>query len=410
MPKPLHIALAKDRLQMVEDAIEANIFYHNQLTHPTYVKKYFPIKLGENELQYKSRPKISVPITQGIIDRIINILLKTMKITSESIEIQEIINELYTKANFREQIRSILVNTIVTGNNLTVIIPGWKIPQIILWQGEYVLNLGNQFGYCYTIDKERGAIPVTNSTIEKDIIVVFIDEFMYGDLLHNFGINPSILTKNIDLYINNLYGKPFSLRFKDMVVDYNKVRSSENYQIIDLPTIWLTTANINDPYNPIQLQPGTITSVGKDGDLKQAARQVNIDPEEKYLETLERKISAVSQVPGELSGLKAVGQIPSGVALQILFEPLVEIVERFSSALLPKIVEITDLAIKMYYLSNEKMYPIDTELRIDLNKDIYPEAKNDTIDRVLLLLEKGIIDLEQAKRMIDPVVDIDGIE
>jgi hypothetical protein len=392
-----------------QDGFEGYVFYNNKLATPLFIKKYFPKTDGESESQYNRRPKISVPITTSIIDRIVNILNSHTVISVDNTEAQDKMDYLYLKLDLQEFIRDMLVNMLSTGNNLSVIRKGLDTPEIENWDGTYVnfdlINYGIN-GYEYTY-KDGVIVPVLNSDVKEDEIRrVFIDDYLFGDIVHNLGFNPSVAIKSIDKYTSGKYGKPYPLRFGDLAVEFNHIISQMSKSIKILQNIWTSNLSVDNPEMPIRLDPDTVVFLGPNGILQQAARELDLSEEVRLLEILEHHISKSSQVPAELVGLRDAGKLPSGIALQILLQPLVELMDRLRPLFHKKVVELSEKLIKMQYLIEGKPFPKNLNVTVKSDESIFPTDRKERIDEVVLLKREGLIDDITAKLLLEPVLGV----
>lgn len=392
-----------------EEGQKGRVFYQNLLASPEYTRKYFPITTGETDSEYLRRPKISIPISSSIVDRITNILFQGAVITSTQAA-QERLDELIIDLNLMEFIRDMITNTIVTGQNLALLraIDGKDNMQVVSlenWDGPWIWLKGSLSGYEYTM-RDNLMVPVLSSDV-KNSTVVLVDDMMFGNIKHNLPFTPSVLTKNIDKYDDGVWGKSYIARFSDMVVEYNQIVSQISKSIKVLQNIWTTNRDVDNPDNPIRLSPDRINFLGETGVLQQAVRNLDLNEEREYLNILEHQISRTSQVPAELAGLKDAGKLPSGIALQILLQPLVEITERYRNIFIPAIEDLCYKVLYMDYVVRGETPPRGLEVNVQTNNAIFAEDKKEVIDNVVLLKKEGLISLEQAQLLLEPILGID---
>lgn len=392
---------------MRQEGQEGKIFYQNLLATSTYSKKYFPPTPGETDGEYQRRPKVAIPITSSIIDRITNILLQGATITTSSEESQKRMDNLATDLNLAEFIRTMVTNTIVTGNNLAVIRIVNNEIKLEHWDGTWVWINDELSGYEYTT-RDGLMVPVLSSDIkEEKRTKVVIDDVQFGGVKHNLPYNPSTLTKNIDRYDDDNFGKSYVMRFNDMVVEYNHIVSQISKSIKVLQNVWVSNRDVDNPENPIRLSPDRVNFLGVDGTLEQAIRNLNLTEEREYLEILEHQISRASQVPAELAGLKDAGKLPSGIALQLLLQPLTELVERYRNLFVPAIEEFSLKVLSTDYIIENKPIPTDLQVDVQVNTSILPEDRKDRIAEIITLKNEGLITTEQAQLLLEPVLDLD---
>lgn len=383
------------------------VFYQNLLATPTYTKIYFPATAGETDSEYIRRPKIAVPISSSIIDRITNILMQGAVITTSSDESQQRMDKIATDLNLAEFLRDMITNAIVTGNNLSLIRIVENEMKLENWDGPWVWMKDGLVGYEYTT-RNSLMVPVLSSDVKEDNrTVVIIDDLMFGNVKHNLPFNPSTLVKNIDKYDDGVWGKSFVMRFNDMVVEYNHIVSQISKAIKVLQNVWITNRDVDNPENPIRLSPDRINFLGQEGTLEQAIRQLNLTEEREYLNILEHQISRASQVPAELAGLKDVGKLPSGVALQILLQPLVELTERMKNVFVPALEDFSYKVLATDYIIDGQNIPTGLEVDVHTNDAILPEDRNQQIAEIVTLKKEGLITPEQAQLLLEPILGID---
>jgi hypothetical protein len=388
------------------DAAEGKLFYDNLLNNAQYVKKYFPASPGETSEEYIRRPKIAVPITSSIVDRIVNILNFKTVITANNKEAQDKLDTVSISVKLSEFIRDVMVNTLNTGNNLSVLRIVDRKVSLENWDGTYVWMNGDLSGYEYTL-RDDLIVPVLSPEVKEDKIVrVIIDEYVFGNIAHGLPFTPSVLTKNVDKYEDG-WGKSYPMRYADLIVEYNHIISQISKSIKVLQNVWVTNRDVDNPENPIRLSPDRINFLGVDGTLEQAIRNLNLKEEKDYLDILEHQISRASQVPAELAGLKDVGKLPSGIALQILLQPLVELIERLRTIFNPMIEQLALKLVLMQYIAEGKTPPSNLETTVQTNQSIFPEDRTAIINEVILLKKEGLINDEQARLLLEPIIGLD---
>ncbi len=388
---------------------EGKILYDDNLTSPDNLSTYFPKRAGESAMEYALRPKISVPITPSIINRIVNILNFQTSITTDNEEVQEVLNILLEDLNLIEYFRDISVNTLVTGNNLSVIrLNEENQTSVENWDGRFVWqdNKSKLQGYEYTIVEDL-MVPVYSDEVkEEDRTIIVIDERVFGATAHNLPFNPSTLSRNIDKYDDRRWGKSFIMRFDVMALEFNDIASQISKSIKILQNVFISNRETDNPERPLRLAPDRINFVGDGGTLEMLVRNLDLSEERNYLEILEGQISRASQVPSELSGLRLVGKLPSGIALALMLMPLTELLGRFRSLFEKTIIEVMNKVISIDYLKQGKSVP-EYELIVEQNENIFPEDRGDKIDEIILLHKEGLLPIEQEKQLLEPILDIE---
>ena len=111
-------------------------------------------------------------------------------------------------------------------------------------------------------------------------------------------------------------------------------------------------------------------------------------------------------MPAELSlGLLSVGKLPSGIALQLLLQPMTELLGRYRDLFEDMIEELVSKTISMEYMLQGKAIP-EFELEIETNETIFPEDKEKQIAEIVLLHKEGLLPKEQAQQLLEPILDI----
>jgi len=395
LPQPLAL--------MRQDAVESELFYRNRLADKQFQKKYFPIGLGSST--YDQRPKLAFPFTNMLIERLVNLIHFGQKITIDNQAVQKKIDELYENLNFSQFSRDILLNTLVGGNNLSVIrivdgkilLENWKAPYL-RWE--------SSTSFRYEFESKDGLmfpIITTAGLKEENITSVLIDSTTFGEVVTGFDFPLAVWTRNCDRYEEPQYGQPYTNRFKDLNVRYNQVASDMLYSLLMLRNVWVTNASFEQTLNPIRLDVDRINFLGQGIELKQVTRELNLEEDRQMLATLRENIFNSAQVPPSMIDLDdaGVGKIPSGVALQIVFQPLAELVTRLRETYSKTIIDLTKKIIRI--LNNNGDYQVN----LILNKHILPQDRDAEINQILNLMDKNILTIEQVRQLIAPLMDID---
>lgn len=389
-----------DIYEIRQNSITSQIFYNNELTCPDNIGKFFPKQMGENAINYKNRPKISVPITSAILNRIANFTLKGLNVTSTDSSV----NSYIQNGERLEDARNIFVNSMVNGTQAIVYKINPFTNKLVLeqWGAEYLdidPNFSNaiilEYIYC-TEDMEIEPILCEDEKLEDDEILmrIVIDEMVMGGIQHNMPFAPFTLMKSLDFYPEMVqYSKPFPMRFEKLVMEYNKILSQIVKNTTILQNVWqVKGVQFENPQSPLRLDADTINYLPDGASLEQVLR--NLDNKEEYnlLRTFKENISEASQVPSQLIGLEDVGKIPSGVALQLLFSPLTELVGRFR----PRLTKvIKDIIQKSYYIEQGTLINTDS-INVSYSNNIVPTDKTVDIALVKMAIETGLINNEVA--------------
>lgn len=356
-------------------AVEGEVLYNNKLTSPEHVKNYFPPIPGENTNEYKNRPKISVPLTRNIIERIINFTLKGANVPSE--------------------LRDALRQSLITGGCVSllklsednkIVIENWG-------QQWYTIYDNSTITIDYELEEDEDELcPLLDEKEynEDEATHIIVDDTIYDNAQHNLPFSPFSIIRNIDSCRTLGYRMPFPERFRGLVVEYNQILSKISKDIKVLSNVWVTNTQFQNPDNPLRLDSGVINYLPVDGKLEQVIRNLDLKEEHIYLSTLTKNIAEASQVPSHVIGMEDVGKIPSGVALQLLFNPLVDLVGAFRVEF---VKYYRDIAPKYNYLTQftgEEKLPED----IIFSNDIVPDDKSQTLQVLTFAQQNNLLSTE----------------
>ena len=416
---PITDSLSQVTLDARIQACEGIVFYENTLTDPVNVEKYFPryTNPGETDAAYALRPKLAIPITSSIIDRMAGFLHSGMSVTAKDPTDQKTLETIISNLDDPENhFRNLLVYELAGGNAADVIgvtEPDSKLITLRTWTGEFIFRNqgGTKLGYEYY---EHGGVklPVIQSDLSENLkgsqVRVTIDDKMYRfefgkdssskdeDFPHDFGFVPATWFFSIDRKPGSLYAKPYPERFDNLVKEFNQTISQASKAIKILQNVWVTNKDIDNESTPIKIAPEYINFLGEDGTLEQAVRALSLTPEWEMMMKLERHISHASGFPQYLFGLEGLGNLESGYALEIITQPLVELMTRVRGSFKPKVEDLLTKAIKAQNIltSGTAGNPVVTAT---LNEQFIPLEKDKEIARVEKAEERGWIDAEEAK-------------
>jgi len=384
------------------EAIEARIFYDAQESSANYQKKYFPMFDGEKSTEYSRRPKLAVPISSAICNRVIDVLSSGIKLTSDEPTTLDTLQYVEENWALHDQIRQTITNTIVGGMDLSIVHYGGFVQH---WEAEYAVNYGGGLvGYTFFV--EDGQLKPVLKADQKNQVTVLIDEYLWGEMPHFLGFNPASITLNIDKYRSGNEGRSFIQRWLPMAIEFDQVFSSVSQQLKVLKNIWATNRDfVNEELDPISLTPGRIVSLGPDGKLEQIVRNLNLTEEREHLLALERHIARASNVPGEFSGLSDIGKLPSGVALSILLKPLQELLERFAITFQASAKNLARRLVMMKNVMNNNL-PGDPQITATITPQIFSKSREAEVNEIITLKKEGIITPEEARTLILPFLDL----
>jgi len=395
---------------MRKNALEGTVFYYNKLADVEYQKIYFPPT--SNQPNYWNAPKIAVPITSTFVNRLASTLHNGMQVVFTNPQLQNIWDSLANDLEWGEVSRSLLIDSLIGGNVLATILENEnKMPVLELWKGEYIFSLGeDNYGYEYILkDGSSLMIPVISEPKLKPnekLIRTLINDVQFGNTIHNLGFTPAVMFKSVDKDEDGMYGVPYYMRYRDLNIEYNHVMSQISKSIKIMQNVWVVKTSIISEDTPLRLDPDTINYVGQDGDLSQAVRNLNIDPEHTYASELLRLIHNAAQIPDFMSGLSGVGKVESGVALQIVSTPIIELTTRIRQSYKEDITELVGKLMSCLYLFNGTTPP-ELEFDVKLNENIIPIDKQQEIDNVIKLVGAGIITAEQAQQITLPLFGLE---
>ena len=397
--------------EMRTDAYESKIFYQNRVNKPKHVKTYYPPYNGETDMAYARRYKISVPWTSVVVDRIVNILAMNLNITIAP-EYQEALDKLHLELNYHELFRNIVTRTLIGGNLITLIklLPQMETPIVDFWDGEFVLIEPTRYGIEYFITKEGTIRPVLSAKQDNEKHVKrYFDTFLMGEVQHNYGFNPSVLSRFLDRYEDGIYGKPYPKRFIETVQNYNQLISNMHNDSIIFQNVWTTNRSTDNPERELTLTPYQIQMLGEGGELKQAARELDFTSEEQLLNRYEHSIAQGSHVPLELIGLKDAGKLASGRAMEMMMLPMREFINRLTNIFAPTFVSVIQKTVQGYYRLQDKLIQ-PPEVEIHINKKIAPDSEVTMIEKIQTLkaILPNYLTEEKIVQLLSPYISLEG--
>lgn len=386
---------------MRKHAVEGRVFYENRLTDPEWVRTYFPPT--EMETNYARRPKISVPITGEVIDRLASLVYGGMSIEFENQKDEALWEEIAERNNFRDRSRLMLVNPLARGTEVTVL---HAIAGGVFWQnwgGEFAYFMASPFyeaaGYEY-IENDEGIKPVVSpfKKAPKGYTALVIDGTFYvstqGETVkatqHNLPFAPFVFCRAVDVDAQGRYAWPYHTRARDLLIEYNHIFSQSSKAIKILQNVWKTNKTIDNPNQPLRLDPDTINFVGETGTLEQVQRALTLEPEFGYLSRLKQHISSRFQVPDFMTGLSDVGKVESGIALGIVSGPLIELVERIRPSFRQKVRELVYKSLMIEQMSRGRAAR-EPEFTVNLNDTVLPMDVKNEIETLIRAKESGLI-------------------
>lgn len=402
---------------MHRQSIEGGVFYHNLLASPEYVRTYFPPTA--KQVNYSDAPKIAIPFTSTFINRITSLLHSNLSVAFSDQRVQNEWNIIEKNLNWLETVHWLATNMLVGGNAGAIIRPNYSLqsPQIETWKAEYLVDDGWAQGYQYIISGGEMHPILSEPKLKKEeslITTVFDDNLVfitgYGEPYiyeHNLGFNPVTIFKSIDMDEDGVWGRPYHYRFRDLNIEYNHIVSQVSKSIKILQNVWKTNGETPNLDNPLRFDPDTINYTGKDGILEQVVRELNVDPEFTYLQSLSKLIHNASQIPDFMSGLAGVGKIESGVALQIASTPLIELMSRIRTSFKESLEELVTKVIKYHFATFKTVnQPSDFTVDIQLNDTFLPVDKEKEVETIIKLVQNNILTPEEGKKLLTPLLGL----
>jgi hypothetical protein len=405
--KPLYLA---HRL-----AVEGRVFYNNELTDPQWVERFFPKSPGSVTYQYE--PKIAFPITRDILNNFASLLYRDAIVEIDKPYLQEDLDIFLETNQWHSLGRDIVVKTLYGGTLLAIIRPFGNSARIDTWGGEWTFIFDENtdyemIGYCYKVkDGRREPLlrePENDRQAAKEgVTFVPITETLWGDFPHDFGFRPAVMFRAVDKQDDSPYPLPYHMRYREQNLEFNKLWSQLITALRILPNVWWTNKDREDPNNPLRISPFLINYLGQDGRLEQVARQVNLEPEFTALASLKNHIAVSAQVPDFMTGLEGVGKVESGVALSIVFSPLIQIVNRIKRDFRPSFIELLTKGFQADYILRTGRPAPEFALDVRFTDNVIPVDKDNEIDRIERADRMGVLLPEEKRRLVLPLLGLE---
>lgn len=212
-----------------------------------------------------------------------------------------------------------------------------------------------------------------------------------------YGTNPVVFFRAPDPDESGYRGKSYTDRFKDMALEHSRTISTIGHYVDMLPNLWVYKGEKADAER-IRLAPNEVVCVpGVGGDFAQAARNMNAAEEWNLAGNLAKFIGLAAQFPIELlTQLEGAGRVETGVALKILFQPIVEGVQSIRSSFGKAEKERMRVAVLMFNAANpaKKINLKNIRPEVAYNEDLIPSEEAQNIISDLSLLDKRIVSLK----------------
>ena len=237
-----------------------------------------------------------------------------------------------------------------------------------------------------------------------------VPEGMQG--VNPYRCNPVVTFRGPDPDESGYRGRGYGERFRNLAIEHSRLISSIGQAIDLLPNIWIYRGEEKSAKKVVIRHSGIIHIPEGEppGDFKQAARELNLTEDWKLADYLDSFIHVCGQLPqGFLRDMAGVGKTESGVALKIVFQPILEAMEsiraefgRAEKLRMVNTVKIVNANNKGREIDLAKLRP-----EISYNEDLIPaNAAQDLLDD-LSLLGVGALTLRDIVKKYNPNVTTD---
>lgn len=405
--------------RMRQAGIKGEIFYENLLAEDAHVSTYFPRTNKESDAAYRMRPKIALPIAGAAIDRLVGLLFKGLAIKIDDKKHKELWEKvestLEDPAGF---IRNILSYMLAGGNIEIAIVeedPVEKLMTLQAWQAPFVFKGRGSMGYEFYMDDAGEIKPIVlgedqstkiqktqkRVTYTKDLITKSFGQKSVDDevIPNPFGFIPAVFFFAPDKKLSSVYASPYPLRFNThkLIIEQNHTFSQSQKAIKILQNVW--KSNLEFAGNKdLRLDPDMINYLGEDGILEQVVRELKLEPEWGQMERIDQNISQGYQVPTFFFSQKSFGNLPSGVALEIEFEPTEEMAARIRGSFRNNLKDTVVKSIKAQSTieSGEMFAGEDPVVEIIMNDSVTPRDNDKELKQLEVSEEKGWITQREA--------------
>ena len=419
-------------------AQEGKVFYYNRLAEPQYAMTYFPppptnadvtpthnMRIGESA-NYERRPRISMPFTRNVINRVASMIYQDAEIIVQPESLQTEVDMMMKRLGWPTLGRDIIARFMYGGMSLEAIFPGPNGIYLRHWSGEWTFSdrgpdgSDEIVGYMYKLDEQGNRQPITDTPNKNDkYTYVAITPYYWVTVVngqdttdylspHNFGFTPAVMFYNIDVEDDEGYPIPFHIRFRDDLIEYNRMFSKVARDLRLLESFLATNKTKDQMLDNFIVDQEQIAFLGNEGQLWQGMSQYDIGPKRYFLDKLEKRMSTSAQVPDFMTGLEDVGKIDSGVALQIVHQPLIELVNHIINDVEPKFIELFSKCFAAELAMKGRADKFGLAVRFKEN--ILPQDEQKKIDNIALSIDKGIITPQEARPVVLPMLDIEEQE
>ena len=411
------MALDEKTWQAHRLAIEGKVFYYNELAEPKWVEKYFP--RTEGNPNYAGDPHLSFPVSSDVLNRLASLVFKDMVLTVDPPSLQVWLDMPIARNGGTSIARDIIVKALYGGTYLVTLV-GTEIGVVYdTWTGEWTIiedgALGGRpmIGYQYKVVNGKRVPILGNPEKDPSVFTVWLTDTTRGaaENVHNFGFVPGVMFYNIDIEDETPYPNPYHIRYRDPLIEYDRLYSKVLKDVRILEAVWTTNKEREDPNNLLRMNPDTINYLGENGELKQAMTNYDITAKQFLLNSLKNHIATSAQVPDFMTGLQGVGKVESGVARSIVNAPLTEVTNRIRNDFKPPLLELFSKTLAAEYaIHNNGNKPPQFKIDIEFSKNIIPVDKKEELDLIDLALRMGTITTEEAAPKVRGLLDIEEIE
>jgi hypothetical protein len=221
-----------------------------------------------------------------------------------------------------------------------------------------------------------------------------------------YGCCPVVFFRAPDPDESGYRGKSYVDRFWNLALEHSRTISTIGHYIDLLPNVWVFGGEKADA-EKIKIRPNEVVAVPPAGTFGQAARNMNAVEEWNLAGNLAKFIGLAAQFPVEvLTQLDGAGKVESGVALKILFHPIVEGMQAIRASFGKTERERMRVSVMMFNAENPtkriKLENIRPE--IEYNEDLIPADDAQQIINDILLFDKGALSLKNIVMKYNPSI------
>lgn len=225
-----------------------------------------------------------------------------------------------------------------------------------------------------------------------------------------YGCTPPVFYCSPDTDETQYLGSGFPLRFRQMAIKHSQTISNAIQACEMLPVIWGIEGDIGKLKN-FPIRTNRLVQLPTGGKLMQTERNLDLEEEWRAADNLERFISLVASVPANVwDTLGSAGKVESGVALKILYQPLLDIIRTVRSHYAYAEKERMTKTVKMWNTLNPNRRIALEKIRpeVKFKEDILPKNEQEEIASDILKLSNGIVTLTDLVKKYNPHIKTDA--